>query len=207
MENNSDLNRKIMHPILGIPQKVGNAYVVKDYALVGKIYTIVCPQCHQPLLVKVSSPNPQKATCKDCGAAIYFKGKEIPARKVESNPTIKSDGTVKFAKPNAKIVWGNLFNRKTFEIRMLGEYHIGRDDDEIKSEIMIKDDYVSRRSVLLEVIPKGGNECFYKLTVKHAANPVLVNGKEIAIGESAYLNYGDTIWVGNTTLTFKRNDK
>ena len=102
---------------------------------------------------------------------------------------------------------GNIFNRKTFKIRSIGEYYIGRDDDEVKSDLMIKDDYVSRRSILLEVIPKGGTECLYKITVKHASNPILVNAKEIAIGESVYLNYGDTILVGNTTLTFKRNDK
>ena len=47
----------------------------------------------------------------------------------------------------------------------------------------------------------------FEITVKNASNPVLVNGQEITIGSSTYLNYGDTILVGNTTLTFKRNDK
>lgn len=239
----------LKYPLLGIPQKAGNAFVVKDYAIVGKVYTVVCPQCKKVLLVKASSATPQKATCKECGAVIYFKGKDIPAVKAEeghrdeldfhsvatqkyspsrsdmsenskssesplseNSPLDKEQEkeeskTTKFSKPNAKIVLGNIFNRKTFKIRSIGEYYIGRDDDEVKSDLMIKDDYVSRRSILLEVIPKGGTECLYKITVKHASNPILVNAKEIAIGESVYLNYGDTILVGNTTLTFKRNDK
>lgn len=252
MENNiNNSNDKVAYPLLGIPKKVGKAYLVKDHALVGLIYTIVCPQCHKHLLVKAASSRTQKKTCSDCGAEIYFPAKARPVHqeapkerknvKEEENgcnPTHKynpshkvvvdnetsktvhdedretkenvdnsgNSGTVKFGTPNAKIVWGSIFNRKTFEIRVLGEYYIGRDDDELKSDIVIKDDYVSRQSVLLEVIPKGGKECLYKITVKHASNPVLVNGKEIAIGESAYLNYGDTILVGNTTLTFKRNN-
>ena len=252
MENNiNNSEKKATYPLLGIPKKVGKAYLVKDHALVGLTYTIVCPQCHKHLLVKATSSKTQKKTCTDCGAEIYFPAKarpvyhEVPKERnnvteeaIGGNPTQKynpnhkvvvedeasktihdeeretkenidysSNGeTRKVGKPNAKIVWGNIFSRKTFEIRVLGEFYIGRDDDEIKSDIVIKDDYVSRRSVLLEVIPKGGTECLYKITVKHASNPVLVNGKEIAIGESAYLNYGDTILVGNTTLTFKRNN-
>lgn len=244
----NNVGGKLKYPLMGIPQKAGNAFVVKDYAFVGRVYTIVCPQCKKPFLVKVTSATPQKTTCKECGTVVYFKGKDIPVTKSEgehhdepalhsiptqkyspirrdesknsessnsslseNTPLDKDQGkkvgeTTKFAKPCAKIVWGNVFSRKTFEIRVLGEYYIGRDDDEIKSDVMIKDDYVSRRSLLLDVIPKGGTECLYKITVKHAKNPVLVNGKEIAIGESAYLNYGDTILVGNTTLTFKRND-
>ena len=61
---------------------------------------------------------------------------------------------------------------------------------------------MSRRSILIEVAqaPKGFT---YKLTVKKCTNPVLINGKEQEVGNSIYLNYGDTILVGNTTLTFK----
>jgi len=252
MENNiNNSENKVAYPLLGIPKKVGKSYLVKDHALVGLTYTIVCPQCHKHLLVKAASPKTQKKTCTDCGAEIYFPAKarpvyhEVPKERnnvteeaIGGNPTQKYNpnhkvvvedeasntiydkdrgikdnidnsgvsGTIKLGKPNAKIVWGNVFNRKAFEIKVLGGYYIGRDDDEVKSDIIIKDDYVSRRSILLEVIPKGGTECLYKITVKKASNPVLVNGKEIAIGESAYLNYGDTILVGNTTLTFKRNN-
>ena len=55
MENNNSSNNKIAHPILGIPQKAGDSYVVKDHAIVGLVYTLVCPKCHKHLLIKASS--------------------------------------------------------------------------------------------------------------------------------------------------------
>ena len=237
MENNNSSNNKIAHPILGIPQKAGDSYVVKDRAIVGLVYTLVCPKCRKHLLIKASSAKLNKIQCKNCGATIYYKGQENPSRPVptqrfasdkneekehnnsetqepgkenelkEKKESKESAGTVKFSKPNVKFVWGNILRRKVYEIKHLGEYYIGRDDDEIKSDIMIADDYVSRRSVLLEVLPQAGGGCQYKITVKNASNPVLVNVQEITIASSTYLNYGDTILVGNTTLTFKRNDK
>lgn len=202
--------KKVTHPILGrpVPSDSGT-YVVKNPALVGKVYTIVCPQCQKVILVKAPAAKAYKLACKDCSTAISFIGKEPSKRqddKTSQNASSEetSTGTQKYGKPNAKIVWGGLFSKKSFDIVRLGQYYIGRDDDETKSDVSIKDDYVSRRSLLLEAIPKGGNECLYKLTVKSAANPVLVNGQQKEIGESVYLNYGDTILVGNTTLTFKK---
>lgn len=103
---------------------------------------------------------------------------------------------------NAKLVWGGFFSRKKYVLRA-GETIIGRRDDELPSDLMLDDEYVSRQSIKIEKrkVAKG---YFYKLTVLRVANPVLVNGQELQPGDNVYLNFGDTIVMGyNTVLTFK----
>lgn len=200
------------HPILGTPLHVdGGAYVVKNRAVVGKVYMVICPKCQKPLLIKASSTKKYKATCKACGISIYFMGKEQSSRQTDTQQTKQqeknAEDTLKYGRPDARLEWGGVFSKKYYNIQRPGEHYIGRDDDEIRSDVSIKDEYVSRRSVLIEAIPKGRNECLYKLTVKSATNPVLVNGQAKEVGESIYLNYGDTLLVGNTTLIFKRGRK
>lgn len=207
--------QKPVTPILGRAELADNGvYIVRNRAFVGKYYAIVCPQCHKPLLVRAASAKPHKATCKACNTPIYFIGKdqpEITKGQQEDSPKENytmdkaPSETVPYNTPNAKLVWGGFFHRKSYDILMTRKYYIGRYDDEIPSDIVIDDEYVSRRSVLIEVNskPKPQN-CEYKLTVLRASNPVLVNGVALKIGESTFLNYGDTIVVGNTTLTFKK---
>lgn len=226
---------KLIRPILGIPQHVDRgSYVVKNRAFIGVIYRIVCPKCGHTLLVRANSIKPHKAICKECNTPIYYMGKEHQVAHKGVRPTAKESqmkdesknetikiarkniqveegesgsGTVRFGKPNARLEWGGFFNKHFYNIQRVGEHYIGRKDDEIKSDAAINDEYVSRRSLLLEALPKSPHECVYKLTVKKAANPVLVNGKAYEVGESIFLNFGDTILVGNTTLTFKQGIK
>ncbi len=226
---------KPTHPILGTPELVdGGVYVVKNRALVGKIYAIVCPTCKKSLLIKSKSATYYKVACKECGTQVYYIGKEnvsgAPTEKYINQPAEEHQqqeepqstnyetqkypphektgkGTEPYGRPNACLTWGGWMNKKSYDINRIGEHYIGRNDDEIKSDITIDDEYVSRRSVLIEAISKAGNDCMYKLTVKSATNPVLVNGQAREVGESVYLNYGDTILVGNTTLTFKQGKK
>ena len=212
----------------------GGVYVVKNRAFVGEIYAIVCPTCKKSLLVRAKSATYYKVTCKECSTQIYYIGKDggsaaptvkNPGRTSEArqqqektqstnsvtqkyphNGAIRNDHvyTEFYGTPNACLTWGGWLNKKSYDFNRLGEHYIGRNDDEVKSDISIDDEYVSRRSVLIEAIPKGGRDFMYKLTVKRAANPVLVNGQAKEVNESVYLNYGDTIMVGNTTLTFKK---
>ena len=218
------------HPVLGVPQLTDKGYVVKNRASIGVIYKIVCPKCGHTLLVRANSTKFHKAICKECNTTLYYIGKEHQAEQFEVRPSVvpiakngnekkgakeniqkeeeKSiEGTKKFAKPDARLEWGSFINKHHYNIQRLGEHYIGRKDDEVRSDAVINDEYVSRRSFSIEPIPKSRNECAYKLTVKNATNPVLVNGKAFEIGESTFLNYGDTILVGNTTLIFKQGIK
>ena len=218
-------------PTLGVPQLTDKGYVVKNLALIGVIYKITCPKCGHTLLIKANMAKLHRVICKECNTIIYFIGKEHKSKPNEAKPsaepvqkagydgkgpkeaikvnkqkekTIEVEGTKKFAKPDARLEWGSFINKHHYNIQRLGEHYIGRKDDEVRSDAVINDEYVSRRSFSIEPIPKSRNECAYKLTVKNATNPVLVNGKAFEIGESTFLNYGDTILVGNTTLIFKQ---
>ena len=47
----------------------------------------------------------------------------------------------------------------------------------------------------------------YELRVIHATNPVRVNGRSVGYGTTVSLNYGDTICMGRTNISFvKVND-
>jgi DNA-directed RNA polymerase subunit RPC12/RpoP len=102
----------------------------------------------------------------------------------------------------AKIVWGGLLSRKSYCLKE-GNNWIGRWDVDEPSDIMVKDDYMSRRSACIEVIRKNG-ESLFKFTVKRSTNPVKVNGKEIESEQCIYLNYDDSIEMGNTTFFVKK---
>ncbi len=106
---------------------------------------------------------------------------------------------------NGKLVWGGIFSRKTYVLKE-GVNYIGRADDDEPSDVSIKDSCASRRSVKIEVIP-GNRGNSFKLTVENATNPVLVNRQVQNVGSSFFLNFGDTIVLGNTTLTFKEAKK
>lgn len=83
-----------------------------------------------------------------------------------------------------------------------GKTVIGRDDADQPSDINIAgDETISRRSVEINVIPDSyGYD--YTLKVLSASNPVRVNGKRIERGQKVYIQLGDTITVGHTTLKF-----
>lgn len=202
-------------PMLGeaVASKVAGVYVVREKAVVGQLYQVTCPNCQHQLLVKAKAPKPCVERCKFCGAKMVIKGVQIetPTHLYEpdqqstpppSKPTEKVNVPMgKNIQVSAKLVWGSFFSRKSYVLRE-GENYIGRNDRDVPSDVNIDDDYVSRRSILIEVIkaPKGFT---YKLTVKKCTNPVLINGQAQKEGNSMYLNYGDTILVGNTTLSFK----
>ena len=103
---------------------------------------------------------------------------------------------------SAKIVWGGLLSRKTYELKD-GENWIGRWDDEERSDIMVKDEYMSRRSACIEVVRKSG-EVLFRFTVNRSTNPVKVNGKVIDPEQCIYLNYEDRIEMGNTNFFVKK---
>lgn len=207
MKTNNGTSPKASHPFLGKAELTdGGLYLVKERADIDKIYTIQCPKCNKALLIKAPAAKAYKATCKVCSTPIYYKGREETVVNEEKKTSITEKYVGSYSKTNAKLVWGGILNRKSFCINSVREYSIGRTDDIERSDISINDEYASRRSAVIKVIPKAGS-CMYQFTVKKASNPVLVNGKALESGESIYLNYGDTILMGETTLTFSQNKK
>jgi len=88
----------------------------------------------------------------------------------------------------------------------VGENWIGRTDNIKMSDVMVNDDFMSRRSACIEVLSQKGAFSF-KFTVHKTLNPVKVNGRELACNQSVYLNYEDYIVMGKTTFFFKKLKK
>ena len=197
-------------------QKLKGTYIMRDKAEVGKVYLMECPVCHKACMVKAKDSKPFICTCNYCKTKTVIVGHQAGSQQPqavkpqqdenkdadqESLTTHKVRLNRGNAQTSGRLVWGGLLRRKSYILHE-GENYIGRNDSEIPSDVTIDDEYVSRRSILIEVTPAAKGYT-YKLTVMKCTNPVLINGKEQQVGNSIYLNYGDTILVGNTTLTFK----
>lgn len=211
-------NEDQQFPVLGKPIELKpGIYGVKTAAIVGKIYSIPCPKCDRLMIVKAKAVGGFKVTCPTCKIPVIFRGvdkdeagmAEVKEVKVKLSEE-RSEGTKRFRVGNkklinGKLIWGGLFSRKTYVLHE-GENYIGREDKDLPSDVSLKDEYASRRSVKIEVL-SGIKGYSFKLTVENATNPILVNGQSQAEGNCVYLNFGDTIVLGNTTMTFKEAKK
>ena len=210
-----------MIPVLGKAfetERFKGVYAIKEKAVVGRLYQMECPVCNKVLLLKAKEAKPWIEHCKHCGTKIFIQGRATePAKPKVEQPQLEKKLEQSSEKPNitdkvrtsknvqtsGKLVWGNMFRRKSCLLHE-GENYIGRCDNSCPSDVSINDDYVSRRSILIEVEKSSqGKGYTYKLTVKKCTNPVLINGKAQEVGNGIFLNFGDTIRVGNTILTFK----
>ena len=87
--------------------------------------------------------------------------------------------------------------------RKIGVNVIGRADAMSPSDIMIEDDMtVSRRSVSITVEASGGSYRYWFEVLK-STNPVLVNGKRHAVGESFVVEPGTKFVLGRTKLSIE----
>lgn len=124
---------------------------------------------------------------------------------------VKKKMTLSFEKPKGMLVWksGSLMRRMKFFVLNEGSNTIGRFDELMPSTVMIEGDLeMSRRSVEINVVRvKGQSDYFYDLAILKSTNPVFVNGRPVGYGKKVRLNYGDTICMGKTTISFvKRKD-
>ena len=92
--------------------------------------------------------------------------------------------------------------RKEYDLK-IGVNVIGRADAMSPSDIMIEDDMtVSRRSVSITVEASGGSYRYWCEVLK-STNPVLVNGKRHAVGESFVVEPGTKFVLGRTKLSIE----
>jgi len=202
-------------PVLGKPLEakkngvtIPGVYYVKKPALVNHHYTVCCPKCGKALLAATNTAGPFLVAHKGCKVRIKIqainrvsgdskKDKPTPTVKVPLNDRKQSNGKL--------VWWGNWWGipkRKKYVLRE-GENYIGRKEDAVHSGLTLKDKYASKRSICITVNHSTENGYSFHLSVLKATNPVLVCGKEYEEGRGIDLNYGDTIVLGNTTLTFK----
>lgn len=194
-------------PAQPVPGKT-NLYYIEEHAIAGKRYAMRCGGCSRETVVAAQS-GINKIKCKHCGAVTAFgadspqNGQKQPQEK-EKKPTEIIGGNGRMYEP-AELIWGRLFSNKHYPLKP-GTHYIGRRNVAEPSDIQLDDQFVSRRSVSIEVMPQGEG-LTYKLVVLKATNPVLVNNVEILAGNSIYLNFGDTITMGKTRLTLRKAKK
>lgn len=199
-------------------------YAFAQRVPIGALCKIVCPECSFSLVEKTSKIGNYKWVCPHCNTIVGFvvvnleqveEQKEQPNQDASiEDPVGSKEEKEESPKPHTKkidnenlcnlgeLAWGGFFSRKHYPLRV-GTIYIGRKDDGEPSDLQLEDSYVSRRSALLEVLSSDKGFLF-KLTVKHASNPVYVNSSEISVGNSIYLNYGDVLIFGKTKMTFKK---
>ena len=196
-------------------------YAFAQRVPIGALCKIVCPECSFCLVEKTSKIGNYKWVCPHCNTIVGFvvvNPEQVEEQKEQLNQDASIEEPVgskeESPKPHTKkidnenlcnlgeLAWGGFFSRKHYPLRV-GSIYIGRKDDGEPSDLQLEDSYVSRRSALLEVLSSDKGFLF-KLTVKHASNPVYVNSSEISVGNSIYLNYGDVLIFGKTKMTFKK---
>lgn len=178
---------------------------------------IECKNCGKEFTMDFAKPCDFPKTCIKCKSKmkIHFNGKtaeiveyeekEIPKSNIKAAPpTVSIDPTRPTSMGKLSIVrFHGLLGRKTYNLH-IGTNTIGRYDSELPCDIEIKNDsFMSRRSVSIEVRQTEKGYTF-KMNVLNASNPVYHNNKPLVVGESPYLNYGDSIKLGNTTFYFDK---
>ncbi len=177
-------------------------------------YRYVCPSCKNGTDVRFNLPpetqNSDAAQRTRLGNGQPQGNQMTDAPLQERKPTKKLPGDGLNGSGCLEIIrfggmLGGIANTR-FPLRA-GLNTVGRADPDTPSNISIKNDpTISRRSVTIEVVPKE-NGVLFKMKVLRAANPVLHNNKPLMEGEIIYLNYGDSIRLGRTTLRFNKQKK
>lgn len=192
---------------LGKPEKTPKpgVYALRKPAKAGLRYFFLCPVCRKPVVFNASESGFMRKDCGSCSSSSTIVKVVSPEAKEEQRVKTQRVKSSSRNQVNGKIVWGGLLFRKKYVLKE-GENWIGRLDKEDRSEIMVNDEFMSRRSACVEVIRKNG-EYVFKFSVVRAYNPVKVNGKTLREGQVVYLNYEDYIVMGATTLFFKKAKK
>ncbi len=199
----------LKYPELGVPKLVqGKVYKIKEKAVVGKTYKVICPVCGKVIKAAPDKEGQAILHCPNKDSAIAYRAivaKANSGNADDQGPVPTQSAHAKALKSAGRLEWGGFFFKKKAKLHV-GTNIVGREDAESPSDISFKDEYMSRRSVAIEV-QKDSNHSGYnfKLTVLNASNPVYVGSHPLLVGNSIYLNYGDVIKMGNTVLTFKED--
>ncbi len=196
------------------------AFAVRPAVPIKTPYAFHCPSCGKTVLFSLPRTGILGVKCRHCSTLTFAKGIEKdavqPSPKTDSGAEETSNNNPKEEPESGHTVinnkkhllpgelsWGNIFKRKHYPLSE-GIITIGRKDDKRSSDIEFKDLEMSRQSVELEVIHHEERGYLFKLTVKNALNPVLHNNRPLDVNDSIYLNYGDSIQLGNTVIQFNK---
>lgn len=201
--------------LLGIAHLTADgSYEINEHALLGIPVRIKCGKCGKMHLLNPSTAGRKTISCVSCQVPIIFTVDDPAATSQVKVATAKAPNeprmTVALRDGNKQqamgaITFGGFMGIKRKAIRLrVGQNTIGRIDSEKPSSISFNDSFMSRQSAMIDVMPADDARAGYRFLFKvlSAANPVYVNKQQYAVGDSVYLNYGDTIRLGRTTVRF-----
>lgn len=172
---------------------------MSEQLIVNRQYSIDCPHCHK----KGISYTPSKTgkhivACPACkGKLTYLIIKPTWHLDTKGAPVT----TPVFSRAKLTLLRKN-GNNQSFQLHE-GAQTVGRADVNVRSDININDQYMSRRSI--EIVMKLTNEGYrFSIEVLKCTNPVLINGKVIEPGMREFLNFNDEITVGHTLFRLEK---
>lgn len=204
-------------PLLGLAIAAGDgSFMINEHAQLGQPVRIKCGNCGKMHILKPASAGRKTISCVACKTPIVFVVDDPAAQPQVKVATAKAPAepqvTIALRDHDKQQSMGGIafggfmgLNKKTIRLRV-GQNTIGRADSEKPSSISFNDSFMSRQSVMIDVLPADDAKAGYRFLfrVLSAANPVYVNKQQYAVGDSVYLNYGDTIRLGRTTMRFVR---
>ena len=207
MQNMERKKRKMKYPLLGEAQQMfegDNIYVVHERAIVDKVYSFICPRCHSVFISKTVNDDVVKVKCPECDTYICFSSQgERQDSTIRRTQIINGNESSTL---EGVLVWSNNGHVES-KVLMPGETTIGRKSNDVPSDIGLDDGTASRRSVKI-VVTRGEQtgKYIFKLVVLRTTNAVYVNQNALYNNSEIYLNYGDTIKLGETTVTLLANN-
>ena len=207
MKNMERKKRKMKYPLLGEAQQMfegDNIYVVHERAIVDKVYSFICPRCHSVFISKTVNDDVVKVKCPECDTYICFSSQgERQDSTIRRTQIINGNESSTL---EGVLVWSNNGHVES-KVLMPGETTIGRKSNDVPSDIGLDDGTASRKSVK-SVVTRGEQtgKYIFKLVVLRTTNAVYVNQNALYNNSEIYLNYGDTIKLGETTLTLLANN-
>lgn len=161
---------------------------------------VACPACQKTMHISFANPKPiQMAPGQGGQPRAEEHRSELPTGCAPSSEELER------AQGRGKLVQLRGMFKKNISFDLcLGDNVVGRQDSSQPSHIMIEGDpSVSRRSICIHVQLRS-DYLIYTLRVMKCANPVLVQGREMQVGEETFLNFGDVIQLGQTRLRFEK---
>lgn len=168
------------------------------------------PQQPQPQSQAQQTPTQPKQQVQPKAQQVQYQQAQAQQQKRSIKPTDSIENWMAEGKAGGRIAKVVVTRTKMVFMRERKEYDlkigvnvIGRADAMSPSDIMIEDDMtVSRRSVSITVEASGGNYRYWFEVLK-STNPVLVNGKRHAVGESFVVEPGTKFVLGRTKLSIE----
>lgn len=164
---------------------------------------IKCPSCGVELDVKNSTGvTVKKIVCPSCGTSLDVHFKQPNPH--QSPPKNEGDTIIDF--PTGQI--GKLcYKTRCYDLQ-IGRNTVGRKAASSTATIQIDstDKYLSRSHIVIEVTRLHNGSIHTTLSNDRNKNPTYVGSQQVMPSDRIVLNNGDTIKMGQTTLTFVMDD-